>query len=104
MWVTEAFKWGRRIFIMVKGMLILYFTGKAIKRYENTRKYWFSFETMILFGIAILDLVLMIFELYHDLNLILAVFTLNSLMQLSSSHFLFTKSLKSMKLPDLVTM
>ena len=93
MWVTEAFKWGRRIFIMVKGLLILYFTGKAIKRYEDTRKHWFSFETAILFGITILDLVLMIFELYHDLNLILAVFTLNSLMQLASSHFLFTKSL-----------
>ncbi len=96
MWVTEAFKWGRRIFIMVKGLLILYFTGKAIKRYEDTRKHWVSFETAILFGITILDLVLMIFELYHDLNLILAVFTLNSLMQLASSHFLFTKSLYSM--------
>lgn len=93
MWITEAFKWGRRIFIMVKGMLILYFAGKAIKRYENTRKHWVSFETMILFGIAILDLVLMIFELYHDLNLILAVFSLNSLMQLASSHFISTKSL-----------
>ena len=93
MWVTEAFKWGRRIFIMVKGMLILYFAGKAIKRYEYTRKHWVSFETMILFGITILDLVLMIFELYHDLNLILAVFTLNSLMQLASSHFISTKSL-----------
>ena len=93
MWVTEAFKWGRRIFIMVKGMLILYFAGKAIKRYESTRKQWVSFETMILFGITILDLVLMIFELYHDLNLILAVFTLNSLMQLASSHFIYTKSL-----------
>ena len=33
MWVTEAFKWGRRIFIMVKGVLILYFAGKAINRY-----------------------------------------------------------------------
>ena len=96
MWVTEVFKWGRRIFIMVKGFLILYFAGKAIKRYEDTRKYWFSFETMILFGIAILDIVLMIFELYHDLNLIFAVFTLNSLMQLSSSHFLFTRFLKSL--------
>ena len=98
MWVAEAFKWGRRIFIMVKGVLILYFAGKAIRRYEHTRKSWISFETMILFGITILDLILMAFELYHDLNLILAVFTLNSLMQLSSSHFLFTKTLQSMKL------
>jgi hypothetical protein len=65
---------------MVKGVMILYFAAKAIKRYENTRKYWVSFESMILVGITILDLVLMLFELYHDLNLILAVFTINSLM------------------------
>lgn len=104
MWITEAFKWGRRIFIMVKGILILYFAGKAIKRYANTRHHWVSFESLILAGIIILDLVLMSFELYHDINLILAVFTLNSLMQLSASHYLFTKSLNSMKLNDLVTM
>jgi hypothetical protein len=65
---------------MVKGVMILYFAAKAIKRYENTRKYWVSFETMILVGITILDLVLMLFELEHDLNLILAVFSINSLM------------------------
>jgi hypothetical protein len=48
---------------MVKGVLILYFAAKAIKRYENTRKHWVSFESMILVGITILDLVLMLFEL-----------------------------------------
>ena len=79
-WVADAFRWGRRIFILVKGIAILYFAGKSIIRYRQTRNKLVSFETAILFGIIVLDLVIMAFEMHHDVNLIFTVFLINSFM------------------------
>ena len=98
MWITEAFKWGRWLFIMIKGLFILYFTSKAIKRYRETRGgVLIHFESVIMAGIMILDLILMGFEIYHDINFVFIVFTINALMQISSSHFIFRHSMNSLK-------
>jgi len=97
-WVSELFRWGRRIFIMVKGLAILYFALKGVYRYNKTRSTILLFQVYILFGILALDLILMGFEIEHNVNLVLAVFTVNSLMKLSSAYYMQIKCIEALDL------
>jgi len=62
-WIAEVFRWGRRIFIIVKGLAILYFTVKAVGRYHQTRATMLLFQIFMLVGILALDILLMAFEI-----------------------------------------
>jgi cytochrome c oxidase assembly factor CtaG len=78
----ELFKWGRRLFIIIKGIAILYLSLTFIVRYRRTFKTFNKFEICIFMGVIALDLTLILFEIWHSLNVIYSVFMLNMLMKM----------------------
>lgn len=87
MGLGDIFKWGRRIFIFVKGLILFYMAVRCSQRYEKTFGTWFQFEVGIFLGIIVLDLTLWGFEFAaHDLNLIFAIFIVNSVMKMLSAY------------------
>ena len=87
-WIADVFRWGRRIFIIVKGLAILYFAVKAVDRYHQTHATMLLFQIFMLIGILCLDILLMAFEIQHNLNVIFSVFILNSLMKQCSAYYI----------------
>jgi hypothetical protein len=94
-WIAEVFRWGRRLFIIAKGLFILYLCVKSIHRYHKTRTTLLLFQIYMLFGILILDILLMAFEVHHDVNIIFSLFVINSLMKQASAYYIQHKCLEA---------
>ena len=84
----EIFKWIRRFFIVTKGLVILYLSITFVYRYYKTFKTVWKFEILIFVGVIILDMALILFEVWHSLNVIFAVFMLNCFMKMNTAFYL----------------
>lgn len=94
----EIFKWGRRLFIIAKGLVILYLSVTFILRYRKTFKSFKKFEIWIFIGVIALDLALILFELWHSLNVIFAVFLLNSMMKMQSAWQIHRRCIQTLNI------
>ena len=103
-WIADVFRWGRRLFIIVKGLAILFFALKAVGRYHQTRSTMLLFQIFVMTGILALDILLMAFEIQHNVNIIFAVFVLNSLMKTSSAYYIQRKCLDALDIQKNQTM
>lgn len=94
----EVFKWFRRLFLITKGLVILYLSLNFILRYRRTHKTFFQLEVIMLFGIIILDLEIIWFELWHSVNVIFSIFVLNGIMKMVTAFYFQLKCLHSLRI------
>jgi hypothetical protein len=94
----EVFKWFRRIFIITKGLVILGLSITFIYRYTKYKKTFNLFENWILLGVIVLDMALIVFEVWHSTNVIFAVFVLNALMKMIIADNLHKKCLSALSI------
>jgi hypothetical protein len=85
--IGEAFKWFRRIFIITKGLVILYLSLNFIYRYYRSEKKILQLEIIMLAGLILLDLLIIVFELWHSVNIIYSVFVFNAIMKAVSAFY-----------------
>ena len=83
----EVFKWCRRLFLISKGLFIMFLSFRFIFRYKKTTGYWLTFENIMLLGIILLDADIIVFELYHSLDVIYSNFLLNSIMKMATAWY-----------------
>lgn len=94
----EAFKWFRRIFLIVKGLVILYLSLNFIFRYYRSEKKILQLEIIMLSGIIFLDIMVIVFELWHSVNIIYSVFVFNAGMKMVSAYYFQLKCLHSLRI------
>lgn len=94
----EAFKWFRRVFLISKGLFILYLSIRFIYRYYKSEKKLLQLEILMLAGIIYLDMMIIVFELWHSVNVIYAVFVFNSVMKMVSAFHFQLKCLHSLRI------
>ena len=82
-----VFMWFRRLFIIAKGLFIIYLSVKFIIRYKKGTNKWITLENIMLVGIIILDMDIILFELWHSLNVIYSVFFLNCIMKMVTAYY-----------------
>jgi hypothetical protein len=99
----EVFKWFRRIFIITKGLVILGLSLTFIYRYTKYKKSFNLFENWILIGVIVLDMALIVFEVWHSTNVIFAVFVLNALMKMIIADNLHKKCLSALSIDGFST-
>ena len=91
--VQEFFFWFRKIFIMIKCILIIYTSSYAIGRYKQSYKKWSTFEVWLFIAVTLMTVKLIIFEfIVHNLNLLFYIFLINSALRLATNHSLFVRS------------
>lgn len=93
-----VFKWFRRLFLIAKGLFIMYLSTRFVFRYKQTYKRWFQFETIMLLCIIILDMDIIVFEVWHSLNVIYSCFFLNSIMKMASAYYFQIKCMNSLRI------
>lgn len=94
----EVFKWFRRIFIIVKGLVIFGLSLNFIIRYYRTDKKILQLEIFMLSGVIFLDLMVIVFEVWHSVNVIFSVFVFNALMKMLSAFYFQLKCLHSLRI------
>lgn len=94
----EAFKWFRRIFLIAKGLVILYLSLNFIYRYYRSEKKLLQLEIIMLSGIIVLDVMVIWFELWHSVNIIYSIFIINATMKMVSAFYFQTKCLHSLRI------